>query len=116
MVAWVVLPDHLHCVWELPDDDSDFSTRWRLIKTHFTTNMKSHAGPEIWQPRFWEHCIRDQNDFNRHVDYIHFNPVKHGLVEHAGAWLYSSYQTFVEMGVYSDDSPLAEGVEISGAE
>ena len=116
MVAWVIMPDHLHCVWELPDGDSDFSARWRLIKTHFTTNMKLHGEDRIWQPRFWEQCIRDQDDFNRHVNYIHFNPVKHGLVENAGDWPYSSYRKFVDMGVYCDDSPLMDTVEIPGAE
>ena len=68
--AIVVLPDHLHCIWTLPPDDADFSTRWRLIKTRFARSTE----PGIWQRRFWEHTIRDERDYESHVDYIHFNP------------------------------------------
>lgn len=75
--AIVVLPDHLHCIWTLPDGDADFMTRWRLIKTWFS---KRSAYKNIWQKRYWEHVLRDEHDFENHVDYIHFNPVKHGLV------------------------------------
>lgn len=90
--AIVLLPDHLHCLWTLPDADADFSTRWRLIKTYFSRyrpedykrqcslarlKKKEQA---IWQRRFWEHQIRDERDFRRHVDYIHYNPVSHQLV------------------------------------
>ncbi|MEQ1741204.1 MAG: transposase [Candidatus Nitrotoga sp.] len=97
--AWVLLPDHLHCVWTLPDGDADFSTRWMMIKRGVslvcredyrradwvTASKLKHRESTIWQRRFWEHPIRDENDFARHVDYIHFNPVKHGHVQRAAA-------------------------------
>lgn len=85
MDAVVILPDHLHCIWTLPQANADFSTRWRLLKGYFSrhiakgerisTSRKSRRERGIWQRRFWEHLLRDQNDFNRHVDYIHWNPV-----------------------------------------
>ena len=111
--AIVVLPDHLHCLWTLPPDDADFSTRWRLIKTAFARSLPFDETPSphrqrrgertVWQRRFWEHLIRDEDDFARHADYIHYNPVKHGLVLHPGDWPHSSFQRFVERGVYPKD-------------
>src|SRR3990172_5928948 len=94
LIAIVLLPEHLHCVWTLPTGDNDFSTRWRLIKSRFTKNYLAGGGREstptseqrhhesrgVWQPRFWEHTCRDEDDLKRCVDYIHWNPVKHGLV------------------------------------
>jgi putative transposase len=89
--AIVVMPEHLHCIWTLPPDDADFATRWRLIKTWFTKHCdpvlrrspnepRATSRPQaIWQHRYWEHLLRDEADFVRHVEYIHFNPVKHGL-------------------------------------
>ena len=97
--AWVVLPDHLHCVWTLPEGDDDFSTRWRLIKTRFSRVLpKGHLRPShiarqergLWQRRFWEHHIRDDADMAAHVQYCWVNPVKHGLVDRPEAWPYSS--------------------------
>jgi putative transposase len=100
IVAWVVLPDHLHAIWTLPQGDSDFSTRWKEIKARFTKAVgftlprsaskvaKGEAG--IWQRRFWDHHIRDQADFDVHMRYCWGNPVKHGLVERAVDWPYSS--------------------------
>ncbi|MDO8329473.1 MAG: transposase [Fluviicoccus sp.] len=100
--AIAVMPEHLHCIWTLPDDDHDFSRRWRLIKTRFshqlpyqddelfTQSRESKAERGIWQRRFWEHRIRDEADFKAHVDYIHFNPVKHGWVISEADWPYSS--------------------------
>jgi len=93
--AWVLLPDHLHCIWTLPAHDKDFSTRWSVIKRRVSVacaqrykqdylmsdSKLKHRESTIWQRRFWEHQIRDQNDFNQHLDYIHYNPVKHGLCE-----------------------------------
>lgn len=79
----VLLPDHIHCIWTLPKNDTDFSKRWGLIKARFTKNMNreiSRDGEIFWQNRFWEHQIRDNLDFQKQVDYIHYNPVKHGLV------------------------------------
>ena len=111
--AWVVLPEHLHCIWTLPPDDDDFSSRWRAIKTHFskalpkgerlTLNRQQRGERGIWQRRYWEHVIRDDNDYVRHIDYIHFNPVKHGWVDAVKDWPYSTFHQFVEQGVYSQD-------------
>jgi len=110
--AFVLLPDHLHCLWRSPDGDSDFSTRWRLIKSHFSracpdrykrTPFSSRAkkGEQaIWQRRFWEHHIRDEDDFVKHVEYIHYNPVKHGLVKAPKDWPYSSFHRYVRNGLY----------------
>jgi putative transposase len=111
--AWVVLPDHLHAVWTLPADDADFSTRWTLIKRGFSARIaagesrsasriaKGERG--IWQRRFWEHTIRDEADFGRHVSYVHFNPVKHGLVGNAWDWPFSSFRRAVARGDYPAD-------------
>lgn len=111
--AIVVLPDHLHTVWTLPDEEFDFSTRWKLIKGTFTRyysgvgedevseSMRTKGERGIWQRRFWEHAIRDQGDFNQHCDYIHYNPVKHGLVSSPMEWKHSSFRDFVEKGFYS---------------
>ena len=109
--AMVVMPDHLHCIWTLPPDDADFSTRWRLIKTWFTKHCgadeRNIAGaarvPVPWQPRYWEHQIRDEADFAQHVDYIHYNPVKHGLAAWAMDWPHSSFRRHVEAGIYPAD-------------
>jgi putative transposase len=111
--AWVVLPEHLHAVWTLPEGDADFSTRWTLIKRGFSARLpkaesrsasrlaKGERG--IWQRRFWEHTIRDDADFLRHVDYVHFNPVKHGHVSNAKDWPFSSFQRAVARGDYPAD-------------
>jgi putative transposase len=111
--AYVVLPDHLHALWTLPEGDAKFSTRWRLIKEAFTrAYMKAHEAPDrsesrrtkgeqgVWQRRFWEHVIRDDADFAAHLDYIHFNPVHHGLAAAPCDWPYSSFRTWMERGVY----------------
>ena len=100
MDAIVLLPDHLHCIWRLPQGDSDFSIRWRLIKHHVSRDriLRNHA--PLWQPRFWEHAIRDEQDWRAHMDYIHFNPVKHGLVTNPGDWPYSSFHRAVARGLY----------------
>jgi putative transposase len=108
--AWVVLPEHMHCVWTLPEGDSDFSGRWQAIKAGFSRRVavgeeRSDSRVErnergIWQRRFWEHTIRGERDYAAHVDYVHFNPVKHGLVTHVGAWPYSSFHRSVAKGLY----------------
>ena len=99
-VAIVILPDHLHCLWSLPPGDADFSTRWKRIKREFSVRLPRDADANtprrdaergIWQRRFWEHCIRNDDDFSRHVDYIHFNPVKHGHAANPDDWPYSSW-------------------------
>ncbi|OGA06090.1 MAG: transposase [Betaproteobacteria bacterium RIFCSPLOWO2_02_64_14] len=122
MNAIVVLPDHLHCIWTLPAGDADFSSRWHAIKARFARAIpvgerlsprrqkKGERG--IWQRRFWEHVIRDERDFERHADYIHFNPVKHGLVPTVGEWPYSSFHRYVRRGLYPAD--WAAGEEIRG--
>ncbi len=100
-LAAVILPDHLHCLWRLPEGDADYSTRWQMIKTAFSRKMPASGGEKtIWQPRFWEHLIRDEEDLRRHLDYIHFNPVKHGLVSDPNAWRPSSFRRFVEKSWY----------------
>ncbi|MBI2850077.1 MAG: transposase [Chloroflexi bacterium] len=110
--ALVVLPDHLHTIWTLPENDSDFSVRWKKIKATFSRHFEDSVDGKIslsamkkgekgiWQRRFWEHQIRDQEDFNRHCDYIHYNPVKHGLVNAPSDWKHSSFGRFVEKGWY----------------
>ncbi len=81
--AWVLLPEHLHCIWTLPEGDTDFSKRWGLIKVKFSKEL-GHPATPVWQNRFWEHLIRDDRDLQTHLDYIHYNPVKHGLVPSPG--------------------------------
>ncbi len=108
--GWVVLPDHLHCVIELPAGDLDFSVRWRLIKILFSKGLppdeyrsavRLHRKERgIWQRRYWEHLIRDQRDFEHHMDYVHFNPVKHGLVNNVHEWPFSTFHQLVRCGVY----------------
>lgn len=108
--AWVVLPDHLHCLCTLPEGDADFSTRWRLIKTAFAkalpvTERRSavrvaRRERAIWQRRFWEHAIRDERDYARHMDYIHYNPVKHRYVERVADWPHSTFHRYVARGIY----------------
>jgi putative transposase len=111
--AWVVLPDHLHCVIELPIGDADFALRWRLIKSHFSkllpktellsTTRVRRGERGIWQRRYWEHLIRDEKDFSAHIDYVHINPLKHGLVKKVSDWPYSTFHLLREIGVYPAD-------------
>ena len=120
--AFILLEDHIHCIWTLPEDDNDFSMRWQLIKGYFSRKCddkykglpsvsrleKGEQG--VWQRRFWEHQIRDEVDFVRHVEYIHYNPVKHGLVRSPCDWPYSSFYRYVKRGIY--DSDWGSGVEM----
>ena len=111
--AIVILPDHLHTIWTLPEGDAEFAQRWRLIKSTFSRALpqgerisasraaKGERG--IWQRRYWEHTLRDEQDFARHADYIHFNPVKHGYVSRVRDWPYSSFHRMVRVGVYPRD-------------
>ena len=103
--AIVVLPDHLHCMWTLPPDDPDFSGRWKSIKQRCTAGLKrARQFPGgAWQRHFWEHLIRDEEDFRRHVEYIHYNPVKHGLCEQPRDWAASSFHRYVAVGAYRSD-------------
>ncbi|MGR9043873.1 MAG: REP-associated tyrosine transposase [Gammaproteobacteria bacterium] len=112
--AWVLLPDHLHCIWTLPPDDNDFAGRWRLIKRSvslacadeyrradwMTASKIKRRESTIWQRRYWEHAIRNETDFSRHIDYIYFNPVKHHLVARVGDWPYSTFHRDVAKGLY----------------
>ncbi len=116
-VAISLLPEHLHCVWTLPEYDQNYSIRWKEIKRLFTKGYLEEIGPgedrnasrqkrgeaAIWQRRFWEHTIRDQEDFNRQIEYIHYNPVKHGLVTRVVDWPWSSFHRFAKMGLYSPE-------------
>jgi putative transposase len=124
-VALVLLWDHLHCVWTLPRGDEDFSGRWRWIKGAFTERWLASGGIEsdrspsrvrkgehgIWQRRFWEHQIRDDADLERHVDYIHDNPVKHGYVARPVDWLWSSFGRHVRLGQYPPGWGASEPAE-----
>jgi len=120
--AFVLLPEHLHCIWTLPEGDCDFSKRWRLIKAYFTRgcNVAGAIAPSasrrkkkeqaIWQRRFWEHRIRDERDFNAHCDYIHYNPVKHGLVAAPRQWAYTTFHRFVREGLYDAEWGAGQGM------
>ena len=112
--AMVVLPDHLHCMWILPRGDADYPTRWRLIKTWVTQRCGAEAPRRakrtVWQARYWEHVIRDETDYRQHVDYIHYNPVKHGYVRKPRDWPYSSFRRYVKAGLYSEEWGRAEPV------
>jgi putative transposase len=113
MDAVVILPDHLHCIWTLPPGDTNFSIRWHAIKSAFSRAIPqgerlsarrvSKGERGIWQRRFWEHAIRDEDDFARHVDYIHYNPVKHRHAARAADWPHSSFRHYVEQGAYAPD-------------
>ena len=111
--GWVVLPDHMHCIIELPEGAEDFATRWRLIKMGFSKSLprqerlstvRERRGEKgVWQRRYWEHLIKDEADYCAHMDYIHINPVKHGLVSQVVAWPYSTFHSLVARGVYPVD-------------
>jgi len=110
--AIVILPDHLHVLLTLPSNDADFSGRWRRIKGYFSRALieakpglkrRPNGDLDLWQRRFWEHTIRDETDFSRHVDYIHYNPIKHGLVSRVRDWPHSSFHRYVREGLLPDD-------------
>ena len=113
----VLLPDHLHMIWRLPSDDTNYSRRISSIKRRFTRAYLASGGPEgtvptgqsrkrhrgVWQKKFWEHTIRDARDLRMHLDYIHLDPVKHGLVQHVADWPWSSFHRYVNLGSYESD-------------
>ncbi|HKY10259.1 MAG TPA: transposase [Candidatus Binatia bacterium] len=120
--AVVILPEHLHCIWTLPPGDADYAQRWRLIKASFSHSLyeagkarkRNTTGElDVWQRRFWEHTIRDEADLETHVNYIHYNPVKHGIVNRAVDWPHSSFHRFVRLGMidiaWAGDSELTQG-------
>jgi putative transposase len=112
-IAICVLPDHLHAIWQMPVDDGDFALRWRMIKSNFSRNFSvnqersnskiKHREKGIWQRRYWEHQIRDDVDLQRHVDYIHINPVKHGHVKQVKDWPYSTFHKYLAQGIYTEN-------------
>ncbi|MCO6057805.1 transposase [Pseudomonas sp. MOB-449] len=119
--GWVLLPDHLHCIWQLPPDDHDFGRRWSIIKRRvsqqcagiYPLGSSQQARRELgfWQRRFWEHQIRDEQDYRQHMDYLHRNPVKHGLVNRVADWPWSSFHRLVRAGVYPNDWGGAGDIE-----
>jgi putative transposase len=127
-VAVCLLPEHLHCIWALPEWDAGYPVRWKEIKRLFTRSYLAKVGPgeernasrvmkgeaAIWQRRYWEHMIRDEQDLRRHVDYIHYNPLKHGLVRRVADWPWSSFHRYVRMGYYEQDWGEAVGRELEG--
>ncbi len=108
--GWVILPEHMHALWTLPGGDADFPRRWQVIKMLFSREIPATEPRQrrhlergergIWQRRYWEHTIRNERDYAAHLDYIHFNPVKHGLVEHVGDWRFSTFHRCLAMGLY----------------
>lgn len=114
--AWVLLPDHLHTIWTLPDNDANFPLRWQLIKREISRvcgsrlqrpewmspSKTKHRESTLWQRRYWEHQIRDEADYARHMDYLYFNPVKHGLVSQVKDWPYSTFHRDVKAGIYAE--------------
>ncbi len=129
-IALCLLPDHLHCIWKLPENDCDYSIRWASIKARFTKaylkqkqsvgwgstprgknpSRKRTGEAKVWQRRFWEHLIRDENDLHKHIDYIHYNPIKHQLTETAEAWPYSTYKKFINTNPLSKEPPSLNDV------
>lgn len=115
--AWVLLPEHMHCVWTLHQGNSDFSVRWNLIKSGFSRRAKAflhveewmndskrkHRETTIWQRRFWEHRIRSDVEYQAYMDYAHFNPVKHGLVKRVADWPHSTFHRYVKQGIYPEN-------------
>jgi putative transposase len=124
--AMVIMPDHLHALWTLPAGDDNYAIRWSLVKSGFTrvcdesckgklsASRVARKQKAVWQHRFWEHEIRDEDDFERHADYIHYNPVKHGYVKTPAEWEYSSFHRYVRDGIYSAD--WGSGAEMIFAE
>jgi putative transposase len=108
--AWVVLPEHMHCIWTLPAGDRDFALRWKIIKAALSRRLPGHGTPNaaqpprgergLWQRRYWEHLIRDDLDYQRHFDYLHYNPVKHGHAARVADWPWSSFHRAVREGLY----------------
>ncbi len=110
--AIVILPDHLHTIWQLPANDTNYSLRWSLLKRHFSTHFppsevsvskQKRREKGIWQRRFWEHTLRDEDDWQRHMDYLHYNPVKHGFVDTPLEWEFSSFKREISRGFYVAD-------------
>jgi putative transposase len=118
--AIVILPDHLHSDWRLPDGDGDFSVRWRLIKHYVAAGMPAPTNRRgeklVWQRRFWEHAIRDEDDWRRHVDYVHYNPVKHGYVSRPEDWPWNSFARARQRGWYASGWGHSAPANLTGLE
>jgi putative transposase len=123
--AIVILPDHLHTLWTLPSGDYDYQNRVSRIKRYFSIGCKGSKTSQssartkkrykpVWQQRYWEHTIRDQKDFSHHMDYIHYNPVKHGQVDHPSEWPFSSFHRYIDSGLYNADWGTSEPVSTAG--
>ncbi len=124
--AWVLMPDHIHCIWTLPENDVDYSKRWGLIKSRYTkiagkelvkncqstSSRKSKREGTVWQRRFWEHKIRNEKDYENHCNYIHYNPVKHGLASSPRDWKFSAFHRYVNNGTYSEDWGSTKPIEL----
>jgi putative transposase len=129
-LAVCLLPDHLHCILKLPPGDDNYSKRWKVIKNLFTVRYLKEIGTEeernlsrqkrhevaIWQRRFWEHTILDEDDFEAHMDYIHYNPIKHGLVDRAADWQWSSFHRYLLEGYYDKEWAGGEAGRLQGFE
>ena len=127
-IAYCILPDHIHCIWALPEGDHNFSQRWQMIKANFSRSFRNKGSINIqiseskikkresgiWERRFWEHLIRDPEDLNRHIDYIHFNPLKHRLVNDLVKWKYSSFSQYLKDGSYDANWGKEEPLRIKG--
>jgi putative transposase len=103
--GWVLLPDHLHCIWTLPEYDVNYSRRWSIIKRLFTQTYEEgkELPPPYWQARFWTHTLVDDKDYEHHLNYLHFNPVKHGYVSAPGEWPWTSLHRYIGAGLYPVD-------------
>jgi putative transposase len=111
-LAYVILPEHCHLIWKLPEDDFDYAGRWREIKKGFTKALlgkginfqkNNHNEYDLWQRRYWEQTIRDEKDLENHINYIHFNSLKHGYVQNVKDWKHSSFHTYVSKGILTQD-------------
>jgi len=122
VIAFVILNDHLHTIWQLPENDANYPKRWQAIKSRFTRSLvkqgvsliKNKKGEyNLWQKRYWEHTIRDERDLQNHIDYIHFNPVKHSYVDRVIDWPHSSFHRYVDEGLI-DKNWAHEPTDIPG--
>lgn len=123
IIAIVILPEHIHCIWQLPNEDDNYAGRWRAIKSRFTRSLiksgvklqqNKRGEYDLWQPRYWEHTIRNEADLSRHIDYLHYNPVKHGWTNSVKDWPYSSFHRFVAQGQLPANWGLAESDTFNG--
>lgn len=124
IIAWVALPDYMHCLWRLPEGDADYATRWRLIKTYFSKALTAreyrlpsrikNSERGIWQRHYWEHWIRNEQDLQRYFNYIHRNPLKHGLLTRVADWPHSTFHKYVKSGLYSQNWCGDDGKNIEG--